>query len=256
MIGFPLREITMFIKLYRLVIFLILCALSFQLQANEKDTLKISVDIDQRMKPYEFLFDRPSLLVLAIKNSGFEISQTRPILLSSLDEFSLGAGRLKFVDHKNNLIRYKAVLSLNIASVQKNVDAFIDIDTQKFDTQRLELTVHSDLLHLIPDAMLNQITSKLTLLLGKKVQSNLITYLQNVSKRASNSSEQGHELVEYIIQVDSYNYLVKYGNNRADIGEEVTLYEQKFFFSSILGWAVFALFSFLTIRKKRKKSAI
>jgi len=243
----------MFINFYRLIIFLVLCSLPFQLQANEKDILKISVDIDQRMKPYEFLFDRPSLLVLAIKNSGFEISQTRPILLTSLDEFSLGPGTLKFVDHKNNLIRYKAVLSLNIASVQKNVDAFIDIDAQKLDSQRLELTVHSDFLHLIPDAMLNQITAKLTLLLGKKVQSDLIVYLENVSNRTRNNNEEGHKLFESIILVDSYNYLVKYGNNRADIGGEVTLHEQRFLFASILGWTFFALFSFLAIRKKRKK---
>lgn len=242
------------VKFYKLILCVLMC-LSFPLQLNagEKSSIKISMELEQGIQAYNFLLDKPSLLILAIKNSGFEISQTRPIVISDLNSFSIGPGTIRFLGRKDNLINYEAVLLIKAASIKKNITAHIAIDANKLTSHQLDLTVQSEFLDLIPDSLLSQLKSKLISLLDKKVQFNILNYLDGVAKRISPGNSLSGNSFDSILLIDSYNYLVKYGSNRVDEGEEATLYEQRFLFASILIWTVLISFSFFIIRKRRVK---
>lgn len=236
------------------VILFLLFLIIFNHHSYSKDSgsLNFKLEVDQRFKDYDFLLNQPSILALAIKNSGFEFSQTRPVTLINNKEFNIGPGKLKFIDNKKNIFTYKATLFLNIG-IKTEIDSLINVDINNLSNKIIEINVYSEFFNLIPESIINQIKSKLEKFLDERIQLNLLNYLDDVLIRVNNKNNN-ESTFESIIFTDSYNYLINYGSNRIDNGYKGKTGDAILLIISILGLlCVFLVFG-NKIRNKRKKN--
>lgn len=238
-----------------LICFVLFIGLGARADASS-EPLKFNVSIDPEFSAYlDSLLTAPAYAVIALENSGFQLSISTPPILESRTHFQVGPAKVKFLERIDKIFHYSIDLALPLGL---EIGILVDFDTSEITNGRLIINASQALLSLIPEELILRVQTKLEFLTSPLAQKKLISYIDNLNTNNSTEPLATSKLFDQFA-FDLYNHFGRSSVTTVDsVASETTIiryYSEKLsYFLAILIWIVgFPLYLLVLRRKINKK---
>lgn len=207
--------------------------------------LLLKYNITPNISKFDFLYENPAVLLLALENSGIKISSTNIVIIKNNHEFEIGPGSLKFIKKNNNLYFYEASLNSFDSSFLRKLKIDIKLDINNLHNGEIIISINSSEIEHIPNYIIDKLKIKSESIINETKSIVLLNYLTKSSEAFEHRINQ-NKLMNRIL-IDAYN-----NNSKNSVGyyDEFTgknlIYNLILFFSILLTiFLIFKNFKFI-----------
>jgi len=173
--------------------------------------LLLKYNITSNLSKFDYLYENPAILLLALENSGIKISSTYMVIIKNNHEFEIGPGSLKFIKNNNNLYLYEASLNSFDSIFLRKLKIYINLDINNLHNGEITISINSSEIEHIPNFIIDKLKVKSESIINETKSIVLLNYLTKSSELFEHRNNQ-NKLMNKIL-IDAYN-----NNSKNSIG--------------------------------------
>lgn len=199
--------------------------------------LSFRARIDPRFYQFRDLFQTPSLLIVALENSGYTFSYAGRVKIHNPKYFELERNKaipfkratVQYSGYSEGMHHYKTMLDWSAGFVARSLEIKTDVDITQLEQGNIALKINFPMSFLVPQILKGYVDMKIETLLNPTVQQTMLDYLEKTRSKALETKP--NPLLERIL-LDAYNV------PRTFLEEPVTL--ERFLVGILLLWFAIA----------------
>lgn len=199
--------------------------------------LSFRAKIDPQFHRFRDLFQTPSLLIVALENSGYTFSAAGRIKIHNSKYFELERNKaipfkratVQYAGYSEGVHHYKTMLDWSAGFVAQTLEIKTDVDITQLEQGDIVLKINFPISFLVPRILKGYVDMKIETWLNPAVQQAVLGYLEKTQSKALET--KSNPLLERIL-LDAYNV------PRSFLEEPVTL--ERFLVGILLLWFAIA----------------
>ena len=148
--------------------------------AADRQAVSFELDVLPAAKRYVELAAHPSYLAVALKNNGFNPSQSGLLILKDGRSLRFKNAELAFARQDKGVFHYKTTLEWSIGIAQSTFEVPVEADLSKIGDGKVLIRVYPPLAQLFPDGLTDKLRQKIQILAAPAAQKRMLEYLDGL----------------------------------------------------------------------------